>query len=54
MMFVMASISNGSSHANPNEYVLVALFAFPDGSLAMRPGFSSHDKVYKFEDNTGD
>lgn len=53
MMFVMASLCNGGSPTVQDDYVLVALYAFPDGSLTMRPGFSSQDKVYKFEDKTG-
>ncbi|GMH40514.1 hypothetical protein BSKO_08418 [Bryopsis sp. KO-2023] len=52
-MFVMADLGDTASLAHVGEQVLVAICAYPDGSLGMRPGFSRTGKAYRFEDKTG-
>lgn len=53
MMFIMMDLSSSSDASDQKEHILVAMFAYPGGSLDMRPGFSSPGKCYRFEDHMG-
>ena len=50
----MADLGDEHTVAGCSEKVLVSIRAFPDGSFAMQPGFSTPGSKYRFEDDHGE
>jgi hypothetical protein len=46
-MYIVADLASPRAEAGSHEIVLAFMRAYPDGALAMRPGFSKPGQKYR-------